>query len=143
MKVKIQKTHPEAKTPQYAHEGDAGMDLYTTENTTIKPQETKTIPTGLKIQIEPGHEAQIRPKSGLAANHSITVLNTPGTIDAGYRGEIKVILINHGKQEYKIEKGQKIAQIVFKKTETAQIEEVTTLQETTRGEKGFGSTGLH
>ncbi|MBN2127824.1 MAG: dUTP diphosphatase [Candidatus Diapherotrites archaeon] len=142
MKLKIMKIHSDAVIPKYAHEGDAGMDLYSVEETVLNPNETKLIATGIKLAIPIGFEVQVRPKSGLAANHGITVLNTPGTIDAGYRGEVKVILINHSGKEFRIEKGSKIAQMVLKKVEFAEIEEVTELDETKRSENGFGSTGL-
>ena len=127
---------------QYAHDGDAGVDLYAAEEYTLKPFERALISTGIKIAVPRGYEAQIRPKSGLAIDHGITLLNTPGTIDTGYRGEIKVIIINLGKEAYTIKKNSKIAQMVFSRVEQAQFKEVDELAETTRGEGGFGSTGL-
>ena len=139
--IKIQKIHSEAIIPKYAHEGDSGADLFSIQEDTLKPGERKVIPTGLKIEIPKGYEAQIRPKSGLTSNYGITVLNTPGTIDSNYRGEIKVILINHSQEPYKIEKGTKIAQIVFQKVETVNFLE-DELNKTSRGEDGFGSTGM-
>ncbi|RLG71066.1 MAG: dUTP diphosphatase [Candidatus Iainarchaeum archaeon] len=142
MKLKVKRISPDAKLPRYAHEGDAGLDLYAAEDAVIMPKERKAISTGIKIALEKGYEAQIRPKSGLALNYGITVLNTPGTIDAGYRGEIKVILFNASDKPFKIEKGKKIAQMVIKKVEYAEIEEVDELDETSRGANGFGSTGL-
>jgi dUTP pyrophosphatase len=142
LELKVKKIHEDAKIPSYAHEGDAGMDLYSVQNELLEAGETKLIATGLKIAVPKGFEAQIRPKSGLAANHKITVLNAPGTIDSGYRGEVKVILCNLGKKEFKIEKGKKIAQMVLNKIEEAVIEEVEELDETSRNEGGFGSTGL-
>jgi len=108
----------------------------------LQPGEIKLIGTGLKIAVERGYEAQVRPKSGLAASHGITVLNTPGTVDSSYRGEVKVIAINHGSREYTIEKGKKMAQMVFAKVEEPDIVIVEELEETTRNEGGFGSTGL-
>ncbi len=143
MKVKAKKLHAQAKLPKMEHEGDAGFDLYSNEDTTLKPMERKLISTGISIEIEKGFEAQIRPKSGLAIEHGITLLNTPGTIDAGYRGEIKVIVINLGQKEYRIEKGKKICQAVFAKVESVQILEARELGESARGKGGFGSTGLH
>jgi dUTP pyrophosphatase len=101
------------------------------------------VPTGLQIAVPKGYEAQVRPKSGLAANSGITVLNTPGTVDAGYRGEVKVILINLGGADYRVEKGKKIAQLVFAKVELARFAYVEELDTTSRGSGGFGSTGLH
>lgn len=142
MKVFIARIDKEAKLPKYEHEDDAGMDLYANENVIIRPGEIKLIGTGIRMALPEGIEAQVRPKSGLAANHGITVLNTPGTIDAGYRGEIKVIIANFGKESYKVEKGKKIAQIVFNKIEKPEIIETKELNETKRGAKGFGSTGL-
>jgi len=142
MQVLIKRLEKEVKMPKYEHEDDAGLDIFANEETTIKPGEIKLIGTGIQMELPQGIEAQIRPKSGLALNHGITIVNTPGTIDAGYRGEIKVILINFGKKEYKVEKGQKIAQIVFNKIEKPEIIEVSKLNESKRGAKGFGSTGL-
>ena len=142
MEVKVKKIHEDAKIPAYAHEGDSGMDLYSVEETVLQPNETKLVKTGLQIAVPKGFEAQVRPKSGLAAKFGITVLNTPGTVDSGYRGEVMVILINHGKEEYKIEKGKKIAQMVIAKVEEAKVEVVENLDDTTRKDGGFGSTGL-
>lgn len=142
MKVRLKRLNPEAKKLCYAHEGDSGVDLYAVEDHLIKPGERKLIATGISISIPKGYEAQVRPKSGLAANHGVTVLNTPGTVDSGYRGEVKVIAINLGDHAYSVEKGKKIAQLVFCRVEEAEIEDVEDLDETTRGEGGFGSTGL-
>ena len=142
MNLKIMKIHENAIIPNYVHKGDAGMDLYSIEETIIKSNEIKLISTGLKTEIPLNYEIQIRPKSGLAIKHGITVLNSPGTIDSGYRGEIKVILINHSEKDFLIEKNSKIAQMVLKKVEQAEIIEVTELNETTRSTGGFGSTGL-
>ncbi len=128
--------------PAYAHEGDAGVDLYANETKEIDVGEIALIPTGIKIALPKGFEAQVRPKSGLALKHGITVLNTPGTVDEGYRGEIGVIVVNHGKEKYTVEKGKKIAQMVFNKVEKAELNEVEELDETSRNESGFGSTGL-
>ncbi|WP_080745813.1 dUTP diphosphatase [Clostridium novyi] len=142
MKLLVEKTNDKAIIPFQAHEGDAGMDLFSVEEITIKPMERKLIHTGIKIQLPKNTEAQIRPRSGLALKHGITVLNTPGTIDEGYRGEIGIILINLGSEEFKVEEGMKIAQMVIKPTLTLNVEEVVELTETTRGENGFGSTGV-
>jgi dUTP pyrophosphatase len=141
MKLKIQRVE-EVKLPNYAHPGDAGMDLYSAEEYVLKPGERKLISTGVKIALPPSHEAQIRPKSGLALKHGISIVNTPGTIDEGYRGIVGVIAINHGGEEFKIEKNSKIAQMVINKVETLEVEEVGELSDTKRGEGGFGSTGL-
>ena len=141
IRVKIKKI-ADVKTPSYAHKGDAGVDLYAAEDYLLKPMERKLIGTGIKIEIPYGYEAQVRPKSGLAIEHGISHANSIGTIDSGYRGEIKVPLINLSDKAYKIEKGKKIAQMVFAKVEEAVFEEIEELEETTRNEQGFGSTGL-
>lgn len=142
MKLLVEKIEKDAVIPFKAHEGDAGMDLFSIEDIILKPMERKLIHTGIRIQLPKNTEAQIRPRSGLALKYGITVLNTPGTIDEGYRGEIGIILINLGTEEFKVEKGMKIAQMVIKTTLTLKVEEVVELNETTRGEGGFGSTGL-
>ena len=142
MKIKIQKINSEAIIPHYVHKGDAGMDLYSVEDAVLLAGERKLIGTGLKFVIPMGFELQVRPKSGLAANFGVTVLNTPGTVDCGYRGEVKGILFNSSKNDYQAKKGEKIAQAVIAKVEDAEIEEVKELSETTRGDGGFGSTGL-
>lgn len=143
VKVKIKRVSKDAVIPKYAHEDDAGVDLHSTEDYRIEPGKRVCAKTGLKVEFEEGYEMQIRPKSGLALKEGITLLNTPGTIDAGYRGEISVIIINHGLNTYDIKKGQKIAQAVFNKIEKADFIEVKELNETKRGEGGFGSTGLN
>ncbi len=141
IKIKIKKIS-DSKIPSYAHKGDSGMDLYANEDHMLNPMERKLIGTGIKVAIPYGYEAQIRPKSGLALEHGISHANCVGTIDSGYRGEIKIPLINFGEKPYKIEKGKKIGQIVFARVEEAVLEEVEDLGETTRNDKGFGSTGL-
>lgn len=141
MIVKIKKMREGIKDLAYSHAGDSGLDLYAEEAAILLPFERKAISTGIKMEIPEGFEAQVRPKSGLALEHGITVLNTPGTVDSCYRGEIKVILINLGKEKYLVEKGKKIAQIVFAKIERPELQETTELSETTRGSGGFGSTG--
>jgi dUTP pyrophosphatase len=131
-------------TPAYATAQSAGMDLRANLESPIilKPMERAMIPTGLFIELPVGYEAQVRPRSGLAAKHGITVLNTPGTIDADYRGEIKVILVNLSNEAFEIQHGERIAQMVIAKHETVQWEEVDTLSETERGAGGFGSSGV-
>ena len=131
-------------TPAYATVQSAGMDLRANLEAPIvlKPMEHAMIPTGLFIELPVGYEAQVRPRSGLAAKHGITVLNTPGTIDADYRGEIKVILVNLSIEAFEIQHGERIAQMVIAKHETVQWEEVETLSETERGAGGFGSSGV-
>ncbi|MBQ5416938.1 MAG: dUTP diphosphatase [Bacteroidales bacterium] len=129
--------------PQYATESSAGVDLRAaiTQPIVLEPLQRAMVPTGLYMEIPKGYEGQVRPRSGLAAKHGVTVLNTPGTIDADYRGEIRVILVNLSSQAFEIQPGERIAQMVFAKHETAQWEEVTALEESARGEGGFGSTG--
>ncbi|HZX19657.1 MAG TPA: dUTP diphosphatase [archaeon] len=140
--VKVKKLSPDAIVPKIAHQGDAGFDLYANEEALLKPMERKLVGTGISIAFPKGFEAQVRPKSGLALNHGLILPNSPGTIDASYRGEIKVIIQNLGEKDYKIEKGKKIAQVVFNKIEEPELIEVDELDETSRGKGGFGSTGL-
>lgn len=142
MKVLVERIDEKAIIPFQAHEGDAGMDLFSIEEVTMKPMERKLIHTGIKIQLPKNTEAQIRPRSGLALKNGITVLNSPGTIDEGYRGEIGIILINLSNEEFKVEVGMKIAQMVIKPTLSVEVEECVELNETVRGEGGFGSTGI-
>ena len=129
--------------PHYATVQSAGMDLAAAieEDLVLKAGEVQIIPTGIALGLPGGTEAQIRPRSGLAAKNGITVLNTPGTIDADYRGELKVILINHGQIDFTITRGMRIAQMVIAKYEHVILEEANSLDETTRGASGFGSTG--
>lgn len=142
MKLEIQKIDENAFLPDYAHPTDSGMDLYSAEEKLIKSGETAVIRTGIKIKLPPDTEAQIRPKSGLAVKHSLTVLNTPGTIDEGYRGEICVIMINLGKSDFDVKIGSKIAQMVISPVMRVEIAEVSKIKtDTDRGEDKFGSTG--
>lgn len=140
--LKIKKLNEDAIIPNFAHKGDAGMDLYSIEEVNIPSTESRLIKTGISIQLPKNTEAQVRPRSGLALKHSVTVLNTPGTIDEGYRGEIGIILINHSKEEFTVTKGMKIAQMVVKPIYDINIEEVKELNDTDRGQGGFGSTGF-
>ena len=140
--LKVKKLNPEAKLPNFAHKGDAGMDVYSIEEAIIKSGETKLIKTGISIELPEMTEGQMRPRSGLALKNSITLLNSPGTIDGGYRGEIGVIMINHGKDDFKVEKHMKIAQMVVKPIYDINVAEVEYLSDTVRGKGGFGSTGL-
>ena len=141
MEVMIVRIDKDLQTPCYAHEGDAGMDLFSAESRVLGPGESKIFSAGIKVAIPFGYEMQVRPRSGLAAKFGITVLNTPGTIDYQYRGTVGVILINHGKKDYEVKKGDRIAQAVFSKFESANLKEVDELDTTTRGEGGLGSTG--
>ena len=131
--------------PAYETTGSAGMDLRAalpaSEPVVLAPGERRLIPTGLKIALEPGYEAQVRPRSGLALKHGVTCLNSPGTIDSDYRGEVGVILINHGQIAFEIQRGERIAQMVIAPYAQAVMAEVEALDETARGAGGFGSTG--
>lgn len=127
--------------PSYATAGSAGLDLRAAEAFMLKPGERALVSTGIAIALPQGFEAQVRPRSGLAVKHGVTVLNAPGTIDADYRGEIKVPIINHGKEEFAIARGDRIAQMVIAPVAIASLTEVDSLEETERGSGGFGSSG--
>lgn len=144
MKVKFKKLSKNIESPQYATEQSAGMDLRAVLNepVTLRSLERKVVMTDLSIALPRGFEAQVRPRSGLAAKHGITVLNTPGTIDADYRGNIGVILVNLSTEPFTINNGDRIAQLVVSKYERVEWVEVDDLDETSRGSGGFGSTGL-
>ena len=141
-KILIKRLSKEVSLPKYETSGSSGMDLAANRNTNIDPGKIGIIPTGLSLSIPKGFEIQIRPRSGLAAKEKISVLNTPGTIDSDYRGEIKVILINLGENSFKIEKGLRIAQMVVCPIVKAKLKEVDNLSSTKRGKDGFGSTGI-
>lgn len=135
------------KLPQYQTTGSSGLDLVANldqenEQITIKPNKWEIIPTGITIELPDGCEAQIRPRSGLAYKYGVTVLNSPGTIDNDYRGEIKIILINHGHEDFIVKNGDRIAQMIISKYEQVELEEIEFLTETTRNDGGFGSTGI-
>lgn len=140
--VKFKKLVEQAKVPQYKSAQAAGMDVSSAVETTIPPGKTAIVSTGLAMSIPDGYECQVRPRSGLAAKKSVTVLNSPGTIDADYRGEVKVILINHGSEDFSIEVGDRIAQLVISKVEQPSVRKVEVLDETERGSDGLGSTGV-
>jgi dUTP pyrophosphatase len=142
MRVKIKRLRPEAFLPAYAHGPgeDAGMDLRAAEEALLQPGVPGLISTGIAIELPPGYEAQVRPRSGLALRHAITLPNSPATIDPGYRGEIRVILLNLGPQEYRIQRGDRIAQLVIARYEPVEWEE-SELGDTNRGHGGFGSSG--
>lgn len=127
--------------PKYQSQGSAGCDLYANENVTIRPGRRAIVSTGLKIELPPGFEAQVRPRSGLAAKYGITVLNSPGTVDEDYRGEVKVILLNTGDESFIINKGDRIAQLVFCRVFRGIFQPTDNLTSTVRGDGGFGSTG--
>ncbi|MBO7721888.1 MAG: dUTP diphosphatase [Kiritimatiellae bacterium] len=141
MTVRFRKIHPAAALPAYAHDGDAGMDLRSVEDIAVAPGARALVRTGLVMMLPPGYEGQVRPRSGLALRHGVTVLNSPGTVDAGYRGEVGVILANFGDAEFSVRRGDRIAQLVIAPVLRAGIEEVEAVDDTDRGEGGFGSTG--
>ncbi|MEK7614089.1 MAG: dUTP diphosphatase [Patescibacteria group bacterium] len=139
MVVKIKRISRDAKIPTYAHPGDAGMDLYACENMVIKKGDTTLVPTGIAVEIPEGYVGLIWDKSGLANKHKLKSLG--GVVDAGYRGEIQVGLFNLGTEDYVVENHHKIAQLLIQKIERAELEEVDELPNSSRGDKGFGSTG--
>lgn len=140
IKICIKKIISNAKIPDYVSSGSSGADIYSIIDTDIAPGAFSLIPTGIAVEIPEGFEAQIRPRSGIALKHGVTVLNTPGTIDADYRGEIKVIMINLGDKIFSVKKGMRIAQMVFAHVEHAKFEVVDELNKTKRGGGGFGHT---
>jgi dUTP pyrophosphatase len=142
MKIRLNKLSPDATLPEYAHGSaeDAAMDLRSIATVVLAPGVPQAVPTGIAIELPSGYEAQVRPRSGLALKHAIIVANSPGTIDPGYRGEIRVILLNAGASDYKIEKGDRIAQLVVARYEAVEWEEGD-LNQTVRGAGGFGSSG--
>ena len=140
--VRFKRLVPGAVLPAYAHPGDAGMDLCSAADLEVAPRSRALVPTGLAMELPAGHEGQVRPRSGLALKRGITVLNTPGTIDEGYRGEIGVILFNTSDEPFAVKKGDRIAQLVIAPVVRAEIEETSETGATQRGEGGFGSTGV-
>ncbi|WP_043934151.1 dUTP diphosphatase [Bacillus sp. EB01] len=140
--LKVKLVHKDAKLPFRANAGDAGLDLYSVEEKIIRPGEAELIRTGIILELPEGTEAQVRPRSGLALKNAVTVLNSPGTIDEGYRGEIQIILINHGKEEFLVEKQMRIAQIIIAPVAKVEVQEVTEVSESKRGMNGFGSSGI-
>ena len=142
MQLRVKRLVKSVTLPGYAHCGDAGLDLCAATATVIAPGETATISTGIAVELPNGTEAEVRPRSGLASRHAVTVLNAPGTIDEGYRGEIGVNLINHGRETFCVEEGMRVAQLVIHRRLAVDVIEVDELTETDRGSGGFGSTGL-
>ncbi|MDO3376677.1 dUTP diphosphatase [Geoalkalibacter halelectricus] len=144
MEIAVQKLRPEAVMPRYMTDLAAGMDLCAaiTWPLTLRPGERALVPTGLALAIPRGYEGQVRPRSGLALNHGVTLVNAPGTIDADYRGEIGIILINHGQMDFTVKPGDRIAQMVIARVVQASLREVATLDETSRNSGGFGHTGF-
>ena len=144
LQIPIVQLDAELPLPAYAHEGDAGLDLYASEGLTLAAGGGRDlVPTGISIAIPMGYGGFVLPRSGMALRHGISVVNAPGLIDAAYRGEIKVVMVNLGQTDFVIEKGMKIAQMLIKPVLRADIVEVTELSDTQRGEGGFGSTGTH
>ena len=140
--IAILRLDPALPGPAYAHPGDAGADLVTGVDVALGPGERALVPTGVAIALPEGYVALVHPRSGLAARHGLSIVNTPGTIDAGYRGEIKVLLINHDPhEEIRLRRGDRIAQLVIQRVETVRFVEVDSLPASVRGEGGYGSTG--
>ncbi|GAA4742804.1 dUTP diphosphatase [Nocardioides endophyticus] len=142
LEVLVQRLDLDLPLPSYAHPGDAGADLVTTVDVTLAPGERAMVPTGVAIALPEGFVALVHPRSGLAARHGLSIVNTPGTVDAGYRGEIKVMLINHDPREpIELRRGDRIAQLVIQRFERAAFVDVEALPESVRGDGGYGSTG--
>lgn len=141
MKIPLVKLDPELPTPRRAHTGDAGVDLYAREDTTLPSGGWAAVPTGVAVAIPDGHVGLVAPRSGLAVRNAISVVNGPGVIDSGYRGEIKAVLINHGGAEVILKRGDRIAQLLIVRVPSWELEEVAELDDSARGEGGFGSTG--
>jgi dUTP pyrophosphatase len=142
--VRIVRVHPDAQLPRYMSDRAAGLDLYSSPASgvcVLAPGERQLVGSGVAIALPHGYEAQVRPRSGLALKHGVTVLNAPGTIDEDYRGEIKVLLVNHGQEPFAIKPGERIAQLVVAKVERVAFAEVESLDETARGAGGYGHTG--
>jgi dUTP pyrophosphatase len=139
--LKVIRLTATAILPAYAHATDAGLDLCAAADLDLPPGEARLVPTGIAIELPPDTEAQVRPRSGLALRHAVTVLNTPGTIDEGYRGEVGVILINHGREPFQVTAGMRIAQLIIQRRWHVEVVETTALSATGRGSGGFGSTG--
>jgi dUTP pyrophosphatase len=140
---RLNDTDGDIPLPGYATEHAAGMDIRINQMIEIAPDQIVLAPTGIALEIPEGYEGQVRPRSGLAAKHGITALNSPGTIDADYRGELKVILINHGKETVRFQRGERIAQLIIAKYERVEITEADELAESVRATGGFGHTGVH
>lgn len=142
LEVRVRRLDPDLPLPAYARPGDAGADLLTTVDLTLAPGERALVPTGIAIALPDGFVALVHPRSGLAARHGLSIVNTPGTVDAGYRGEIKVLLINHDPREsIELRRGDRIAQLVVQRFERARFVEVSELPSSERGDGGYGSTG--
>ncbi len=141
MRLIVKRLDPAARLPERAHPGDAGLDLFAAAEVDIPAGEARLAGTGLAVELPPGTEGQVRPRSGLALRHAVTVLNAPGTIDAGYRGEVGVLLVNHGREAFRVRRGMKVAQLVVTPVVEVDVIEADALSETPRAGGGFGSTG--
>lgn len=143
MRLSIKRLDPDLPLPRYAHEGDAGLDLFAAEECSLAPFERKLVSSGIAVGIPEGYAGFVQPRSGLAIKHGLSLVNTPGLIDSHYRGEIKVILVNlDANNEFTLKRGDKIAQLVIQPVARVQLEEVDELDDTVRGDGGFGSTGV-
>ncbi|UCD85926.1 MAG: dUTP diphosphatase [Deltaproteobacteria bacterium] len=143
MKIKLKQLDPDLPIPKYAHEDDAGCDLYSRIDLVLKPGERALMPTGIQLAVPAGYAGFIQPRSGIALSHGISIVNSPGIIDSSYRGEIKVILINLDKKNtFRLKRGEKLCQLIIQKVEKADFEVVEELDSTIRGEGGFGSSGF-
>lgn len=142
LELAVTRLDPSVPLPRYAHEGDAGLDLAAAAPVELAPGERAAVPTGLRLAIPPGWVGLVHPRSGLARRHGVTLVNAPGTIDAGYRGEVQVLMINLGDETVHLEAGDRIAQLLLQQVGHARIIEVDDLDATSRGDGGFGSTGL-
>jgi len=139
--IRVKRLSPHAKIPRAARKGDVAFDLYSLIDYELRPGERFAVPTGIAVEIPPGYEGQVRPRSGLALKEGVTVLNTPGTIDSGYRGEVKTIMINLSGESFKITMGMRISQLAIRPVPDIEFIEVDELSDTERGDGGFGSTG--
>jgi len=139
--LRVGQRGPPLDLPRYQTAGAAGLDLRADEDVLLAPGERRPVPTGLAVEIPPGHEGQVRPRSGLAARHGIGMVNAPGTIDSDYRGEVVVILVNHGQAPFAARRGERIAQLVIAPVARVEVELAERLSDTDRGDRGFGSTG--
>jgi len=142
VRITVKRLDPQMPLPRYAHEGDAGLDLASAARVTLEPGDRAAVPTGLAVAIPVGWVGLVHPRSGLARRQGLTVANAPGTIDAGYRGEVQVLLINLGNEPVALQRGDRIAQLLLQRVGRAEIAEVEDLDDTVRGDGGFGSTGL-
>ena len=142
VEIRVKRLNPDARIPKAAKVGDVAFDLYSVIDYDIKPGERYAVPTGIAVEIPIGYEGEVRPRSGLALKEGLTVLNTPGTIDRGYRGEVKTIMINHSDKPFQITKGMRISQLAIRPVPEVTFIEVDELSDTDRGEGGFGSTGV-